>query len=161
MNLDASTTVEIKIDADIEKVFAETIPVDLSIIFKRYGLIPAVVKTVPAAGAAWETPGLARHVFLADGNTARETLLKVEAPRFFSYKVFDFSNFLGRLTEFATGEWHFQADGTSTFVSWKYTFTPHNELSLLPLNFIVKTFFRGYMKQAMRLLKKYLEEKIK
>lgn len=160
MNLTASTTVKIKINADTKTVFAQTVPIDLSIIFKRYGPIPAVVKTVPAAGAAWDKSGLVRQVFLADGNTARETLTKVDAPLFFSYKVFDFTNFINIFAEYAAGEWHFQTNDSATSVRWTYTFTARNALARLPLLFIIKTFFRGYMKQAMKLLKEHIEKDI-
>jgi len=42
----ASTTVQNRIAASVENVFDQTLPVDLSVIFKRYGLMPAVIKQI-------------------------------------------------------------------------------------------------------------------
>jgi hypothetical protein len=156
----ASTTLHTVINANIEEVFSLTLPIDLTVIFKRYLLIPAVVKTVPPAGNRWNRAGLERKVFLADGNTAREILTDVEPPNFFSYKVFDVSNFIGNFAEYAIGEWHFEKLNSSTIVSWTYSFKAKNNIAWYPLFFIVRTFFRGYMKQALFSLKNYIEEKV-
>lgn len=158
MTLITATTARTQINANIETVFAQTVPIDLSIIFKRYSLIPAVLRTNPPAGKDWDTVGLKRQLFLADGNTAWEMLTKVDPPCCFSYKVFAVSNFIGKLAEYATGEWHFKAHGSSTSVEWTYSFMAKNAVARLPLLFIVRTFFHGYMKQALRLLKDHIEQ---
>lgn len=157
----ATTTLHTVINTNIEDVFSLTLPIDLSVIFKKFFLIPAVVETIPAAGSPWNYVGLERKVFLADGNTAYEILTEVQSPNFFSYKVFNFSNFIGNFADYAVGEWRFEKSNSTTTVFWTYSFKAKNNFSWFPLFFIVKTFFRGYMKQGLFLLKKHIEEKVR
>lgn len=157
MKLTPSTTISIEIEADREKVFTITVPIDLPSIFKASGLIPAVIATNPPTGSPWNVPGLERQVLLADGNRVREKLLQVEFPSYFCYKVFDFTNFIGWFALSAIGEWQFKPNEKGTQVTWTYTFCSKNPLFKPLLVAIVEVPFHNYMKQALLTLKARIE----
>lgn len=110
-----------------------------------YGPLPAVVRTSEHTGA-WDKPGSARIVHLADGNTVREQLTAHSVPGHFRYRVWDFSDKIIRsLATGAIGEWTFVSHEKGTLVTWTYTFSATNAAAAIPLSLIAKLFWRGYM----------------
>ena len=59
------------IELDRERLFDYFIPIELPILLRGYGLLPAVVKVSEQTGA-WDIPGNYRMVHLSDGGTIRE-----------------------------------------------------------------------------------------
>jgi Polyketide cyclase / dehydrase and lipid transport len=110
-----------------------------------YGPLPAVVKTSENTGP-WTLAGSTRLIHLADGSTVREQVTYFEPSERFSYRVWEFGNPLIRtLATGARGEWIFSSAPGGTLVTWTYTSTAKNAVSLLPLSAITKILWRGYM----------------
>jgi hypothetical protein len=145
-----STTVSTHIAVRRSAVFDWFIPVELPRIFLKHGPIPAVARVTGQTGT-WDIPGSSRTVHLADGHTAQESVTGCEKPAYFSYRVSDIDNFLGRLAVDARGQWWFtDASRDTTDVQWTYTFNARNRLAALALWPIIKVFWRGYMHQAIK-----------
>lgn len=110
-----------------------------------YGPLPAVTRTSGNTGA-WDTPGSARVVHLADGSTVREQLTHYSPSGHFAYRVWDFGNPIIRsLATEGRGDWTFEAAPGGTRVSWTYTFTAKNGAAALPLSAVVRILWQGYM----------------
>jgi hypothetical protein len=125
-----------------------------------YGPLPAVVRTSKHTGA-WDTPGSARIVHLANGNTVREQLTVYSVPRHFRYRVWDFSDKIIRsLATGAVGEWTFAPHEEGTLVTWTYTFSATNAAAAMPLSLIAKLFWRGYMDVCLENTTRLLTNKI-
>ena len=149
-HLDIAITREALIPGSIDAVFAFIAAEDvLPKVLTGYGPLPAVMSTSDHT-AAWDQPGAARVIHLADGSTVREQVTQHQAPDYFAYRVWDFGNPLIRaLAQGARGEWTFtateQGSRTATQVVWTYRFRAKNRLAALPLAGIVHIFWRGYM----------------
>lgn len=125
-----------------------------------YGPLPAVVRTSKHTGA-WDTPGSARIVHLADGSTVREQLTAHSSPGHFRYRVSDFSDKIIRsLATEAVGEWTFAPHEKGTQVTWTYTFSATNAAAAIPLSLIAKLFWRGYMDVCLENTTRLLANKI-
>jgi Polyketide cyclase / dehydrase and lipid transport len=125
-----------------------------------YGPLPAVVRTSKNTGA-WDTPGSARIVHLADGNTVREQLTAYSVPGSFKYRVWDFSDkIIQSLATEATGVWTFAPHRKGTLVTWTYTFSATNAAAAIPLSLIAKLFWRGYMDVCLENTTRLLTSKI-
>lgn len=143
---EVTTTVK----ASPEDTFVRVVPIDLPSIFRGFGPLPAVVATEEQTGA-WDTAGQTRRVRLSDGSTAREMLTDYDPPRYFGYRVSDFSGPLRFLTTGARGEWWFEDEpGRSTALRWRYAFEPRSALARPVLWAIVRPLWRGYMASALR-----------
>ena len=134
-----------------EKVFAFITAQDvLPKVLTGYGPLPAVVRTSEVTGA-WEIPGSARLIHLADGSTVREQLTHHQPSQHFAYRVWEFGNpILGVLATQARGEWLFSPTANGTQVTWTYTFTAKNAAAALPLSGIAQLLWRGYMDVCLK-----------
>jgi hypothetical protein len=133
---------------DVERLFDTVVAEDvLPHVLHRWGPIPAVKGTRELTGP-WDTPGSSRTVELANGQTARETVLLWERPRRFGYRVERFDGVLGRLAEHATGSWEFEADGARSRLRWTYTFHPRGRLGRMLLGPFVRIAWSRYMAQC-------------
>jgi hypothetical protein len=92
-----TSTVETRVAAPPAVALGRIAPIELARIFRGYGPLPAVLRTRDQTGA-WDATGQTRTVELSEGSTAREQLLTFEAPRYFGYRVSDFSGSLRWLT---------------------------------------------------------------
>ena len=140
-----------KIAASQETVFAFIVAADvLPKVLTGYGPLPAVTGTSNQS-APWDQPGATRTVHLRDGSTVQEQVTGFERPYHFRYQVWDFTNPIIRsLADKATGEWTFTESEGVTHTEWTYTFFTDSRLKRLPLNAIVKLFWRGYMDVCLR-----------
>lgn len=147
-----STTIETEITANLEKVFAHIVPIDLSSIFTGYGPLPAVTATFNQTGA-WDGVGQTRSVALSDSSSANECITGYKFPSYFSYTVSEFTGALRFLASSANGEWWFDGDAVSgkTQIKWRYQFIPRSKLAIPALWLITKVFWRGYMNKALLL----------
>jgi Polyketide cyclase / dehydrase and lipid transport len=129
-----------------EQVFAFIAAEDvLPKVLTGYGPLPAVVRTAEHTGA-WDVPGSARLIHLADGSTVREQVTHYAPPGYFAYRVWAFGNpIISALATQARGEWAFAAEAAGTKVTWTYTFTAKNAAFALPLSGITQLLWRGYM----------------
>lgn len=129
-----------------EQVFAFIAAEDvLPRLLTGYGPLPAVVRTSEHTGA-WDVPGSARLIHLADGSTVREQVTQFASPSRFAYRVWAFGHpVLRTLATQARGEWTFVAHESGTAVAWTYTFTARNAVAAWPLSAITRWLWRGYM----------------
>jgi hypothetical protein len=149
---DVSVTRHLVVPAGIERAFDVVSAEDvLPSLLRRFGPIPAVTGTSELTGP-WVTPGESRTVNLSDGGSVHEELTDFERPRYFAYRVSEFSPPFGRLVRQGRGRWWFATDGERTIIRWTYSFEPAGTAAALVLAVVGHVFWRGYMRQAMRAL---------
>jgi hypothetical protein len=146
-----SSLVSIEVGVNILDAFSHIVPIDLTSIFKGYGLLPAVIGTEDQTGN-WDTIGQTKKVNLSDGSSAKERLTQYQKPDYFSYMVSDFSGVLGFLITSAVGEWWFETgdlSSNSTVIRWSYTFIPKSLIAIPILWIVNKLLWAGYMRSVM------------
>jgi hypothetical protein len=161
-----STTISSMVSTEVSvnsiEAFCHVVPIDLTSIFKGYGLLPAVMGTSAQTGD-WDAVGQKKTVHLSDGSNVSEMIIEYQKPDYFSYIVSDFSGSLGYLITSATGEWWFESSdplSNRTVIRWSYTFIPKS-LIAVPILWIVNKFlWAGYMQSVMSCLKLQVESKV-
>ncbi len=155
-NIPQTVVTEI-IDTTIDTAFEYIVPVELSHIFKRYKNLPAIVKTDETE--KWIRPGLTRTVYFEDGTTAKESLLTVDRPHSFSYKIEDFTSPLRHLAKKVEGDWVFTPleDGR-TKIQWTYKVIPRNSITRIIIKQVLLPRVHVLLSNAMRILKNDLEQ---
>ncbi|MFD2935379.1 SRPBCC family protein [Spirosoma flavum] len=145
------------VNVPIQVAFDYIQPVLLSTIFPGYHTIPAIVKTNEAA--YWIKAGLSRTVTFADGNSAYESMVHVDYPNYFSYKLEHFTDQgLSSLVERVDGAWVFIAlEEEKVLIDWKYVITPKNEEAKKIIQDHLLPDFQGMLEQAMNISKENLE----
>lgn len=139
----SSRTVPVPFD----DAFARVLPMPLPSIFhRRYGPLPPI-RRVDQSGD-WTTAGQTRTIVLADGGTMLETLVTVEAPHRFSYRLTDLTGPLKPLVVAVDGEWLFQAAGTGTEITWRWTLHPRSRVAAAVMPVLTRL-WRGYARQAL------------
>jgi hypothetical protein len=123
-------TVERSCQAAPARAFAVIAPIDLSLIFTGWGLLPGV-RGVRDQTGAWDAPGRSRYVDLVDGSSATERLTEYTRPHSFAYELTEFTGVLGRLVTRVRGEWTFTPDGARSLIRWTYSFFPRPGRALL------------------------------
>lgn len=118
-----SVSVDLTTRVTAVDAFQIIVPIDLSLVFRRWGLFPAVVGVSEQSGP-WDGPGRSRRPQLSDGTSAVETLTEYTPPHSFAYEISGFRNVLGRLVHQVRGEWTFTPDGDGTVLRWTYAFFP-------------------------------------
>lgn len=148
----------VSIDKPLQWVFEQVVPIDLTTIFRGHWPLPAVVAVREQSGA-WDQADQTRTVVLADGATARERLLVVTPPSYFSYRIGEFTGVLGMLADYAHGQWWFESDGSGerTSIRWRYEFFARSGWASLILKAIVALAWKAYMAEALALTKSILE----
>ncbi|WP_309744748.1 SRPBCC family protein [Chamaesiphon sp. OTE_20_metabat_361] len=156
-----SSVVSIQVSVSPSEAFRHVVPIDLTSIFRGYGLLPAVVRTEAQTGA-WDAIGQTRIVHLSDGSHAQELLTQYSQPNYFAYVVSNFSGILGFLVTAAIGEWWFENcdySANSTLIRWSYTFTSKS-LFTVPILWLVNKFlWSGYMRSVVSNVKEQLDAK--
>ncbi|MCF0075556.1 SRPBCC family protein [Dyadobacter sp. CY261] len=147
------------VNVPIKVAFDFIQPIPLDLIFPGYNAIPAIVKTDEQE--LWITAGRSRTVTFADGNSAFESMLHVDYPNYFSYKLENFSSEgLNNLIERIDGAWVFIAlDENSVLIDWKYVITARNNDARQIIQEHLLTDFQGMLEQAMKICKENLESK--
>jgi hypothetical protein len=132
-------------------------PVPLQNIFRGYNNIPAIEKTNETE--KWIRAGLSRTVTFADGNTATENMLYVNAPSYFSYKIDNFTaEGLSSLVDRVEGAWVFIGlEENKVLIDWKYIITPKNDEAAKIIQEHLLPDFQGMLEQAIRICKENLE----
>ena len=150
------------IELDRNLLFDYFIPIELPILLRGYGLLPAVVKVSEQTGA-WDIPGHSRMVHLSDGGTIREEVTSCDRPELFAYKLSKFTGIFSLLVAGANGKWRFKpVNDRLTEVSWEYYFEAKSSFTRLILQPIIELLFYRYMQQIVEdfsiLAKKSLAE---
>lgn len=145
-----STIAKARISKPQAELFDCFIPIELPRILLGYGPVPAVVSTSDQSGPR-DRPGSSRTVHLADGNTAHEQVTAYERPRYFAYRVSEFSNFIRHLSDEACGQWWFtETSADVNEVVWSYSFLARSRAAQLILLPVVKLAWRGFMRAGMQ-----------
>jgi hypothetical protein len=144
------------VQTPIDVAFDYIVPIPLNLIFKGNESVPAIVKTDEKA--KWVTPGLSRTVTWADGNTAQETLLTVETPHAFSYRIQNFTSNLKDLVEKIQGEWVFtETEDGGVNITWRYVMFPFNSDAKSIIDENVLAGFQAVLEDAIAIIKTNLE----
>ncbi len=114
-------TVQARTTVDPAATFGMVVPIDLSVVFRRWGPFPGV-RSVSNQTGPWDHVGASRNPGLTDGSTATETLTEYTAGHSFAYELSGFTNALGQLVRGVRGEWTFTPDGEGTLIRWTYEF---------------------------------------
>ncbi|WP_155907554.1 SRPBCC family protein [Lunatimonas lonarensis] len=150
------TKAEIIINTQIDTAFNYIVPVDLSLIFKRYKRLPAVEKT--NENELWFRPGLTRTVYFDDGTTAKETLLTVEQSQSFTYKIEGFTSQLRFLAKRIEGNWQFTTmENGHTHIEWTYTIIPKNFIARFIIRYFILKDINGLLNNGLSIIKENLE----
>lgn len=143
-------TVEAVAKVSTELAFDAIVPIPLPKMFVGYGPLPAVTGTRDLTGG-WDHVGATRTVDLADGSSAREQIVVYERPRYFAYRVSDFTNSLGALVHGVRGElWFSPATDDTTEIRWRYTFEPRS-LRRPIVALVLARLWRRYARKAIAL----------
>jgi hypothetical protein len=146
-----AVTVEARTRAPVQRSFAVIAPIDLPLIFRGFGPLPAVTGTREQTGA-WDHVGATRVVELADGSEAGERLVAYDAPGHFAYRVGPFTGPLRRLVDHADGAWWFTAAGDdASDVRWTYVFRPRSRLTAPVVRLAIAPLWRAYARRALAL----------
>jgi hypothetical protein len=161
-----STTISSMVSTEVSvnsiEAFCHIVPIDLTSIFKGYGLLPAVIGTSAQTGD-WDAIGQTKTVHLSDGSNVREMITEYQKPDYFAYIVSNFSGSLGYLINSATGEWWFESgDSLSnhTVICWSYTFIPKSPIAVPILWIVNKFIWAGYMRSVMSNIKIQLDARV-
>jgi hypothetical protein len=141
------------IPVPLQQAFEETLPLPLTTIFsRRYGLLPPITEVREQHGV-WGHSGQWRIIVTSDGGTMRESLIDVQPPYAFSYRLTDITGPLRPFVETIDGRWEFAPRGTGTEITWRWTLYPRHARVILPL---ITMMWRGYARQALELLSEQL-----
>lgn len=160
-------TIETVAAVPLRTAWSAFVPVALSEVFPRSkGPVPAVRSTSGQEGR-WDVVGRSRSVHLSDGSTVREEItfsdpsdgrLPTGSTATFAYRVSGFSGAVGGLAREAHGTWRFeQLAHDRTRITWTYTFVPKGGLASVPLSFVMSTFWRAYMRDGIKNVKRIAE----
>ncbi|GAA4682585.1 SRPBCC family protein [Frondihabitans cladoniiphilus] len=128
--------------------FAIIAPIDLALVFHKWGPLPGVGGVKNQTGS-WDEVGRSRNPQLTDGSTATETLTEYTAPHSFGYELTQFTNsLLSRLAIGVRGEWTFTPDGTETLIRWTYEFLPR-PFRYVAVRRLLAPLWHGYMEAAL------------
>lgn len=138
-----------------DEAFSRTLPMPLPTLFRSwYGPIPPI-KEVRDQHGEWQSEGQTRTIALAGGGTMRETLTDVESGRLFGYTITDIRGPMAPLIGRVDGAWIFDAAGTGTRVTWRWTLHPRSVFSAPALPVFARI-WRGYANRALESLADYL-----
>lgn len=117
---------------------------------KKSGAIPGA-KSVEIIQGPYDTPGAKRKVNFENGDSAIEELLTYHPPGNYSYKISQFSNFLGKLSDAAYGQLWFDNEGEQTRITWEYSFTYKNGLARIVLSLFLSLVYKRFMVSDLKL----------
>jgi len=139
----------------VERAFDQLLPTPLPELFsRRYAALPPV-REVRDQDGEWGTVGQTRTIVLADRGTMRETLLSVDRPRSFGYRISDVSGPMKPLASSIDGLWTLEEAGTGVRVTWAWTLHPASSAAGLLMPAFARM-WRGYARQALDELERIL-----
>lgn len=156
MRRSVPVTVELPTHVTPAEAFRIIAPIDLSLVFRRWGPFPAVVGVREQDGA-WDAPGRSRRPQLSDGSSALERLTEYTPPHSFAYEISGLTGPLGRLVERIRGEWTMTPDGSGAVVRWTYAFTPRPGRRALLL-LVVAPLWRRYAARMLSATVQHVEQ---
>lgn len=140
-------TVQVRSTMAPAEAFEIIAPIDLSLVFTKWGPIPGVRGTTNQTGA-WDAVGQSRNPDLTDGYTADERLTEYTPGHSFAYELTGFTGPMRLVVAGIRGEWTFSPDGPGTMIRWTYEFTAARGRFLL-LRWGLVPVWRRYMRNAV------------
>ena len=139
----------------VEHAWHVVLPTPLDQVFTRwFGPLPPV-REVRDQVSEWGTVGQTRTIVLADRGTLRETLVSVDRPRSFGYRISDVSGPMKPLASSIDGLWTLEEAGTGVRVTWAWTLHPASSAAGLLMPAFARM-WRGYARQALDELERIL-----
>lgn len=118
LEMSASRTVP----GEVAETFARVLPMPLPVIFTRWhGPLPPIRST--EGPEPWQTAGQQRRVNLVGPGWMQETLLDVDPPDHFAYRLDQIHGPMRLLVGGVHGRWAFAPDGPGTRVTWTWRVT--------------------------------------
>lgn len=143
----APVTVEARSTLAPSQAFQTIVPIDLSLVFKKWGPVPGV-RGVANEDGAWDSVGRSRNPVLTDGSTARERLTEYTSGHSFAYEITGFTGPMRHLVAGVRGEWTFTPDGAGTLIRWTYEFKAARG-RFVPLRWGLVPVWRRYMQATV------------
>jgi len=112
---------------------------------RRSGPIPAVKDTTKGP---WAAAGDQRTITTKDGGSMIESLVTVERPAGYRYRLTDFRGPMKPLVRLVEGQFAIHAEGDGTRVTWSWTLHPTSSvtrLTLPPFGFFWQGAARGLL----------------
>lgn len=121
----------------------------LTVLFSsRVGPFPPV-KEVTAETSEWGTElGQTRRIHLGDGGTTLETLVGLEPPDTYAYRLSEITGPLRLVVTGVGGRFSFAAEPGGTRVTWSWDVDPRSALTT-PLVLVLRRFWHGYAVKAL------------
>ncbi|KQH78888.1 hypothetical protein AO501_16710 [Mycobacterium gordonae] len=140
-----------------EQAFRGIIEMDVPTMFRRrYGPIPPILNVSGRDSGDWRgTAGQTRVLELGPWGSIRETVVSVDEPHAWVYRITDFNGPLAVLLDKIEAEFLFRPAGTGTRITWRYNMFPRSRVaaSALPA---FGWFWRGYARQMLEELSSWL-----
>ncbi len=139
-----------------ERAYDWLLPVPLEQIFaRRYGPLPPVRGADIDGDGLWGTAGQTRTIRLADGGTMRESLIQVDRPRWFGYRIDHVTGPMKPLVATLDGRWFVEPAGTGARISWHWTVHPASGWAARVMP-VFGRLWQGYARQAFEEIEKGL-----
>lgn len=158
--MNIKTSVEITINADVERVFDYSIDCqNLPILFTGYQSIPAILSASTTDGQPLHE-GCMRIVKNSDGSVIEEIITTLQRPSIQAYKLIrGFQPPLAWLVHSASGKWLYNATHSGTHITWMFEFKMQHLLAYLFFLTVVKRPFQTAQKNCLENLRKAVEER--
>lgn len=132
----------------VDEAYARVLSMQLSLLFTRFGPLPAVTGVRDQDGA-WDRAGQTRVVELGDGSEMTEELVSVQPGVRFDYRLTGLTGPVRFLVDHVDGRWAFDpkaAGGTTVIWSWRmHPRTTAAYPGVLALGLL----WRGYARRAL------------
>ncbi len=151
-HMSASRTVPVPVERAFDTVLPEPLP---RIFTRRYGPLGAIKETPGQAGVWGSSLGKTRTIVLSDGATMTETLVSLDRPTSFGYRITDLTGPFKFLVSSLDGEWGFAPAGTGCRITWSWTLHEASAAARLVFPLFAR-FWRGYARQALEEIEKIL-----
>jgi len=140
-----------------EQAFRGIIEMDVPTMFRRrYGPIPPILNVSGRDAGDWRgTAGQTRVLELGPWGSIRETVVSVDQPHAWVYRITDFKGPLAALLDRIEAEFRFRPAGTGTRITWRYNMFPRSRVAASALPAFA-WFWRGYARQMLEELSSWL-----
>lgn len=161
--------VKIMIHRNADEYFNEFLHTPLKYFLPGTEKLAGVDYTEPVTQAEYPETGSVRRVFLKDGESANEEILE-KNPRYFRYRVWDYSLKQAKPIEYGIGEFRFVPVTDNSFlICWKYSFKLKNDMFPGTLGCLGRALFKwtfidrdyaDYMDVGLNAIKAHAEGKM-
>jgi hypothetical protein len=135
----------------VARAYDALLPLPLPQLFsRRYAALPAIREVRDQVGE-WGTLGQTRTIVLADRSTMRETLVSVDRPSSFGYRIDQLHGPMRPLASSIDGLWTFEKAGTGVRITWSWTVRPSSSAASLLMPAFGRM-WQGYARQALEQL---------